>query len=231
VSDHDQLRGVTKFFDDVDETTEVDIVKRGLDFVEDVEGARAGEHQGEREAKRSHRLITTREHRQGANFLARWLDFELDTRLGYLDDGVDILTLGLGLCTCLVFRGVGRIEASVAAMGVKVDALTERVGRVEALDARPAGLMCRVALLDCKLANGGVAVGVFNARAVGPRKASAGVTFEEAVEDADQTRLAGNRAFALGAFPLDLSQLLVSSFALFCSLYLILRNQIRMRIS
>lgn len=79
-------------------------------------------------------------------------------------------------------------------------------GRVEALDARPAALMCRVALLDCKLANGGVAVGVFNARAVGPRKASAGTTFEEAVEDADQTRLAGNRAFTLGAFPLAIAE-------------------------
>jgi hypothetical protein len=72
-------------------------------------------------------------------------------------------------------------------------------GRVEAAEVRPgAGLMYRVTLLDCKLANGGVAVGVFNVRAVAPRRLSAGFTFEEAVEDSDKTRLAGNEAYTSG---------------------------------
>ena len=80
-------------------------------------------------------------------------------------------------------------------------------GRVESLEARAgAGLMYRVALLDCNLANGGVAVGVFNARGVEPRKPSAGTTFEEAVEDADKTKLAGNAAFNAGAVALAIDE-------------------------
>ena len=108
--DDDELRTAAEAIDEFEEAIDVDLVKRGVDLVEDVERAWTSEHQGERKAKRSHRLFATGQDRQRADLLACRLDLQLDTRLGYLHDGVDILALGLGLRSGLILGGVGRVE-------------------------------------------------------------------------------------------------------------------------
>ena len=90
-------------------------------------------------------------------------------------------------------------------------------------EVRPgAGLIYHVSLLDCNLANGGVARGSFNVRSVAPRKPGLGLTFGEGLADADAARVRGNAAFTAGAMQAAIeeyqrSQLLLQEAARSCN--------------
>ena len=77
----------------------MDIVKRCLDLIDDVEGTRAGEEHGEQEGQRRHRLLSAGEQRQALGRLARGRDLDLDARqLLLLAPGLGFaLRLGGGL--------------------------------------------------------------------------------------------------------------------------------------
>lgn len=124
-----------------------------------------------------------------------WTDYGLGTLTSARPDGF--------LCVALPF-GAAFIRPSALATfppGARVSTDFGR-GCVRSVEARPgAGLVYQVALLDCNLANGGVATGALNARGVRPRAAAAGATFAECLEDADAERALGNAAYVAGAMP------------------------------
>jgi chromosome segregation protein len=62
----------------VQEAADVEVVKRRLDLVEDVERTRPGEEDGEQESDGGHRLLAAGEQRQALHRLARGGDLDLD---------------------------------------------------------------------------------------------------------------------------------------------------------
>src|SRR5256885_656279 len=81
---------------------------RGLDLIEDVEGARAREEDGEQERKRRHRLPPSGQQRQALGRLARRGDLDLDAErvllVGFAGGGLLLMLCGLLLCG-LLLRG------------------------------------------------------------------------------------------------------------------------------
>ena len=71
VSDDDKLRPIGVAPEELDEARDVRVVERGLDLVEEVEGARPREEEREQERDRSERLLAAREERQARDALAR----------------------------------------------------------------------------------------------------------------------------------------------------------------
>src|SRR5581483_437618 len=71
------------------EPADVRVVERGLDLVEEVERARAGEEEREQERDRAERLLATREEREARHLLAGRPQLDLDAGL---------LPVLLGLC-------------------------------------------------------------------------------------------------------------------------------------
>src|SRR5207253_687614 len=74
----DELRALAMAAQQREEPVEVEIVERGLDLVEDVEGARAREEHSEQEREGRHRLLATGEKRQALRRLPRGRDLDLD---------------------------------------------------------------------------------------------------------------------------------------------------------
>src|SRR3712207_9389488 len=60
VRDDDELGAVAEAVDEREEPFDVGVVEGGLDLVEDVERARAGQHQREEERDRAERLLAAR---------------------------------------------------------------------------------------------------------------------------------------------------------------------------
>ena len=97
VGDDDELGAVGEAADQLQEAVDVGVVEGGLDLVEDVEGARPGEEDGEDEGQRDQRLLAAGEQLELARRLAGRGDLDLDPEL------VALLFLLLGLRL-----GVGR---------------------------------------------------------------------------------------------------------------------------
>ena len=57
---------------------EVDVVERGLDLVEQIEGRRAGAEHREQERQRGERTLAAGQQRQSTHVLARGARFDLD---------------------------------------------------------------------------------------------------------------------------------------------------------
>src|SRR4051812_18712610 len=81
VRDDDELGAVAERPQHLEEAVDVEVVERGLDLVEDVERARAGEEHREQERQRGHRLLAAGEQRQALGGLARGRDLDLDAEL------------------------------------------------------------------------------------------------------------------------------------------------------
>ena len=81
VGDDDELGAVGEAADQLQEAVDVGVVEGGLDLVEDVEGARAGEEDGEDEGERDQRLLAAGEQRELAGRLAGRGDLDLDPEL------------------------------------------------------------------------------------------------------------------------------------------------------
>ena len=81
VGDDDELGAVGEAADQLQEAVDVGVVERGLDLVEDVEGARPGEEDGEDEGQRDQRLLAAGEQRELAGRLAGRGDLDLDPEL------------------------------------------------------------------------------------------------------------------------------------------------------
>ena len=81
MGDDDELGAVGEAADQLQEAVDVGVVERGLDLVEDVEGARPGEEDGEDEGERDQRLLAAGEQRELAGRLAGRGDLDLDAEL------------------------------------------------------------------------------------------------------------------------------------------------------
>src|SRR4051794_16475468 len=77
----DELGAVGVPAQEIEEAGDVEVVERGLDLVEDVEGARPGEEDREQEGDRGHRLLAAREQRQAFHRLAGGRDLDLDAEV------------------------------------------------------------------------------------------------------------------------------------------------------
>ena len=80
--DDDELRTIRVAAEEVDETSDVRIVERGLDLVEQVERARFREEQGEQERDRAERLLAAGEEREPCNALPGRPQLDFDAGLG-----------------------------------------------------------------------------------------------------------------------------------------------------
>ena len=78
MGDDDELGAVGEAPDQLQEAVDVGVVERGLDLVEDVEGAGSGEEDGEDEGERDQRLLAAGEQRELAGRLAGRRDLDLD---------------------------------------------------------------------------------------------------------------------------------------------------------
>ncbi len=87
--DHDELRPVGVRAQQLGEATDVRVVERRLDLVEEVERARPGEEEREEERDRTERLLATGEQRQARHALPGRAQLDLDA-------GLFALLLGLG---------------------------------------------------------------------------------------------------------------------------------------
>ncbi len=81
VGDDDELGAVGEAADQLQEAVDVGVVEGGLDLVEDVEGARPRQEDGEDEGDRDQRLLTAGEQRELAGRLAGRGDLDLDAEL------------------------------------------------------------------------------------------------------------------------------------------------------
>ena len=77
----DELGAVGVPAQEVEEAGDVEVVERGLDLVEDVEGARPGEKDREQEGDRGHRLLAAGEQREPLHGLAGGRDLDLDAEV------------------------------------------------------------------------------------------------------------------------------------------------------
>src|SRR5581483_166793 len=84
VRDDDKLRTVGEAPQQVDEAPDVRVVERGLDLVEQVEGARPREEEGEQERDRPERLLAAREQREPRDSLTCRTELDLDAGLAVL---------------------------------------------------------------------------------------------------------------------------------------------------
>ena len=82
VRDHDELGAVGVATQQLHEAGDVRVVERGLDLVEEVEGARLREEEREQERDRTERLLAAGEQRQPRDPLARRPQLDLDPGLG-----------------------------------------------------------------------------------------------------------------------------------------------------
>src|SRR5450631_4569686 len=78
VRDDDELRLVAELVDEVEEAVQVDVVERGFDLVEEIEGRRAGAEHREQVRERGEGPLTAGEQRESPDVLARWASFDLD---------------------------------------------------------------------------------------------------------------------------------------------------------
>ena len=81
MGDDDELGAVGEAADQLQEAVDVGVIEGGLDLVEDVEGTRSGEEDGEDEGERDQRLLPAGEQRELAGRLARRGDLDLDPEL------------------------------------------------------------------------------------------------------------------------------------------------------
>src|SRR5204863_3761675 len=91
------------------EAIDVDVVERGLDLIEDVEGTRPRHQHREHEGQRDQRLLAAREEREPAGRLARGSHLDLDAAV--LVRGRELLglfVLSLLMLWLLTREGPGR---------------------------------------------------------------------------------------------------------------------------
>ena len=81
MGDDDELRPVRVATQQIDEATDVRVVERRLDLVEEIDGARPREEEGEQERQRAERLLAPREQREPRHLLAGGPQLDLDARL------------------------------------------------------------------------------------------------------------------------------------------------------
>ena len=146
--DHDELRAVRVAAQELDEASDVRVVERGLDLVEEVEGARLREEQREEERDRPERLLPTREQRETRDLLACRPELHLDsgldlgTILGRLDQPEPALPAGEeGRRDLLEVRG----DRSERLVEPAVDGLRQLVPQGRELRERrlEVGALCR----------------------------------------------------------------------------------------
>src|SRR5207244_3290162 len=89
VRDDDELRAIRVAAQQLDEATDVRIVERGLDLVEQVERAWPCEEEREQERDRAKGLLASRQQRQARHLLSGRSELDLDARLLFF-------VLGLG---------------------------------------------------------------------------------------------------------------------------------------
>ena len=99
VRDDDELRAIRVAAEELDEAGDVRVVERGLDLVEEVEGARPREEEREQERDRAERLLAAGEEREPRDALPRGAELDLDSRLvrprsSALDESEPALTAG-----------------------------------------------------------------------------------------------------------------------------------------
>src|SRR5215218_7689211 len=112
VGDDDELGAVGEAPDQLQEAVDVRVVEGGLDLVEDVEGARPGEEDGEDEGQRDQRLLAAGEQLQFPRRLAGRGDLDLDPLLVALLFFLLLgLRLGLGVGRRLLLAGGALVVA------------------------------------------------------------------------------------------------------------------------
>src|ERR687895_2077474 len=151
VRDDDELGPVRVAPDELEEAVDVDVVERGLDLVQDVEGARAGQEDGEHERQRDEGLLAARQQGQSLRSLARRRDLDLDARIVLL---LLLVRVGLRRVRGVLagdhgarpLLGVDEAEAAPAAREQVLDDVLEVPGRgleglLEALPDAAVGLL------------------------------------------------------------------------------------------
>ena len=89
VGDDDELRAIGVAAQELDEAGDVRVVERGLDLVEEVEGARPGEEEREEERDRAERLLAAGEQREPRDALSGGPELDLDSGLAAFLLGLD----------------------------------------------------------------------------------------------------------------------------------------------
>src|SRR5947199_223542 len=178
VGDEHELRSRGHLADELIEATDVRLVERRVDLVEQAEGCGADQEQRQDERRRGERLLTAREKPERLELLACRLDDDLDPRLASLFRRDELEArlavreeLGKDLGELLVRRGEGLLEALARGAGELGDRAPEVVER--ALEVGPLcdeELAPRAQLLE--LAGGG---GIDVAEACEPRAQRPGV--------------------------------------------------------
>ena len=86
----DEVAAVKEAVNDVDEAFDVGFVQRGIDFVQDRVGRRAGLENGHEQRDRGHGFLAAGELRKGTRFFARWFGGNLDAGFEDIDIAVFI---------------------------------------------------------------------------------------------------------------------------------------------